>query len=286
MSERVLVIGCGDTGRRIAVSRLAAGDEVTGLVRGADSAEGLQAAGIDALQVDLDRDFGSLPAADVVFHCAPPPPDGGDDPRLIRVLAGLTRAPRRLVYIGTSGVYGDCGGAWVSEDRPPSPQTARARRRLAAEQRLAAWGGAYAVLRAPGIYGPGRLPLDRVRAGEPVLADADSPWTNRIHVDDLAAAAVAAAAPDAPTGVFNAADGHPTKVGVYYRELAALLGVAPPPEIDWTTAEREWSAMRLSFLRESRRLDNTRLVRELGVSLRYPSYREGLADSLRGTRTA
>lgn len=281
MGENVLIVGCGDTGRRIAAARLAAGDAVVGLVRGADGAAVLEAAGIPVRRRDLDLPLDGLPAADVVFHCAPPPREGDDDPRLARVLAALApRLPRRLVYIGTSGVYGDCGGDWVTEDRPPAPLTARARRRLAAERLLAAWPGISAILRAPGIYGPGRLPVERVRAGEPILRDADSPWTNRIHVEDLAAAAVAAAAPDAPTGVFNAADGNPTRMGAYYRELAALLGVAAPPEIEWARAEREWSAMRLSFLRESRRLDNTRLTRELGVCLRYPDYRQGLRASL------
>lgn len=281
MGDNVLIVGCGDTGRRIAAARQAAGDAVIGLVRGADSAASLEAAGIPALRRDLDRPLDDLPAADVVFHCAPPPREGDDDPRLARVLDALaSRPPRRLVYIGTSGVYGDCGGDWVTEDRPPAPITARARRRLAAERLLAAWPGTVAILRAPGIYGPGRLPVERVRSGAPILRDADSPWTNRIHVEDLAAAAVAAAAPDAPTGVFNAADGHPTRMGPYYRELAALLGVAAPPEIEWARAEREWSAMRLSFLRESRRLDNTRLTRELGLRLRYPDYREGLRASL------
>lgn len=279
--ERVLIIGCGDTGGRIAAARLAGGDDVTGLVRGEDRAARLRTAGIKVLRRDLDRPLAPLPAADVLFYCAPPPPEGDDDPRLARVLAALeNRPPRRLVYIGTSGVYGDCGGDWVTEDRPPNPQTARARRRLAAERRLDDWGGSYIVLRAPGIYGPGRIPVERVWNGEPILADADSPWTNRIHVDDLTAAALAVARPDAPAGIFNAADGTPTRMGAYYRELAALLGAPAPPEIDRARAEREWSATRLSFLRESRRLDNTRLRRELGVTPRYPSYREGLAASL------
>lgn len=279
--EQVLVIGCGDIGRRIASARQAAGDSVRGLVRSVDGAQRLREADIPTLRLDLDRPFETLPAADVVFHCAPPPAEGDDDPRLARVLAALEgRPPRRLVYIGTSGVYGDCGGDWVAEDRPPNPQTGRARRRLAAERRLREWGGAHAVLRAPGIYGPGRIPVERVWAGEPILADSDSPWTNRIHADDLATAALAAARADAPTGIFNAADGAPTRVGAYYRELAALIGAPAPPEIDWARAEREWSATRLSFLRESRRLDNTRLRRDLGVTLRYPSYREGLAASL------
>lgn len=280
MNERVLVVGCGDTGSRIAAARLAGGDEVTGLVRGEESAARLRTAGIKALRRDLDRPLAPLPAADVVFHCAPPPPEGDDDPRLARVLTALARPPRRLVYIGTSGVYGDCGGDWVTEERPPNPQTPRAKRRLAAERRLAEWGGEYSVLRAPGIYGPGRLPVERVWSGEPILADADSPWTNRIHIDDLAAAALIAAHADVPTGIFNAADGAPTRMGAYYRELAALLGAPAPPEIDWARAEREWGAMRLSFLRESRRLDNTRLRRDLGLTLLYPSYREGLVASL------
>lgn len=276
-----LVVGCGDTGSRIALALLATGVDVTGLVRSADSARGLHAQGIDALAADLDARLPPLPAADLVFYCAPPPPEGEGDPRLARLLAALARAPARLVYIGTSGVYGDCGGAWVNEDTPIKPQTARAQRRAAAEAQLKAWGPPIIILRAPGLYGPGRLPITRLRAGEPVLADADSPWTNRIHVQDLAECAVAAATRDhAGFAVYNAADGQPTKAGALPRALARRLRLPAPREIDWATAEQLWPATRLSFLRESRRLDNRRLLAMLGRPLRYPDLDAGLDASL------
>lgn len=273
----VLIVGCGDTGRRVAVRYLERGQAVTGLVRSPDSAAALTAAGIEPLVADLDRPLPSLPQAETVIYAAPPPRAGDDDPRLARVLDALAR-DCRLVYISTSGVYGDCGGDWVDERRALDPQTDRARRRAAAERRLRSWGGEAMILRAPGIYGPGRLPLARLRAGEAVLRDADSPWTNRIHVEDLASAVLAAADRGRAGRVYNAADGNPTRMAAHYRALAEYLDLPPPPVIDWATASRRWSPMRLSFLRESRRLCNRRLGEELGVRLRYPAVVDALRD--------
>lgn len=278
---RAVIIGCGDTGQRVA--RLAAdrGWGVTGLVRSAESADRLAGAGIAAQALDLDQPDPDLPDADILFHFAPPPRTGDDDPRLAAVLTAYTeRPPRRVVYIGTSGVYGDCGGDWVTEDRPINPQTDRARRRAAAEARLSGWPGPVAILRAPGIYGPGRLPVERVRRGEPVLADADSPWTNRIHIDDLASAAMAAAERGPDRAIYNATDGQPTPMGAAYRAIAQRLGLPAPPTISRADAERDWSDMRLSFLRESRRLDNRRLREQLGLTLQYPDLVAGLDASL------
>ncbi|MEQ8799034.1 MAG: NAD-dependent epimerase/dehydratase family protein [Salinisphaeraceae bacterium] len=278
---RAVIIGCGDTGLRVA--RLAAdrGWDVTGIVRSAESADRLARSAIAAQAVDLDRPDPDLPDADLLFHFAPPPRTGDDDPRLAAVLAAYAhRPPRRLIYIGTSGVYGDCGGDWVTENRPLNPITNRARRRAAAERRLADWAGAAVILRAPGIYGPGRLPIERVRRGEPVLDDADSPWTNRIHIDDLAAATMAAAERGPDRAVYNAADGQPTPMGAAYRAIARRLGLPDPPTISRAEAERDWSEMRLSFLRESRRLDNCRLLEQLGLTLQYPDLESGLDASL------
>lgn len=251
---------------------------VTAIVRSSASVARLRKAGIEAVARDLDTPLPSLPVSDLLFYFVPPPRHGDNDPRLGRVLDVLAPdAVRRLVYIGTSGVYGDCGGDWVTEDRPLNPRTARARRRAAAEARLGVWGGNTVVLRAPGIYGPGRLPIERVLAGEPILRDSDSPWTNRIHIDDLADCALAAAEYGSDRAVYNAADGHPTKMGPFYREIARRLAVPAPPEVDWATATRKFSRVRLSFLRESRRLSNRKLLEELGVRLRYPDFNSGLA---------
>lgn len=276
-----MIIGCGDTGQRVARLATARDWHVTGIVRSRDSADRLAGAGIAAQALDLGQPDPDLPDADLLFHFAPPPQTGDDDPRLATVLAAYAdRPPRRLVYIGTSGVYGDCGGDWVTEDRPINPGTDRARRRAAAESRLADWPGPVVILRAPGIYGPSRLPVERVRRGEPVLEDADSPWTNRIHIDDLASAAMAAAERGPERAIYNAADGQPTPMGAAYRAIAQRLGLPAPPTISRAEAERRWSEMRLSFLRESRRLDNRRLREDLGLVLQYPDLESGLDASL------
>lgn len=281
MPLTALIVGAGDTGTRIVEGGLDRNWHVTGLVRSAGGVGRVRAAGAEPLAVDLDAALPALPPADLIFYCAPPPRQGTDDPRLARVLAAFCpTSVQRLVYISTSGVYGDCGGTWVDETQPLNPSSDRARRRVAAEQRIAAWGGAYTILRTPGIYGPGRLPIERVREGQPILADTCAPWSNRIHVADLAAIALAAATSDRGPAIYNASDGTPTRMSVYYRALAERIGCAPPPTVDWNIAEQSFSAARLSFLRESRRLSNQRLREQLGITLRYPDLEAGLDASL------
>jgi len=195
---RVLLIGSGDIALR-AASLLRGRARVYGVTRRPDDVPKLRAQGVVPIVADLDdaRTLRRLPTAPfAVLHCAPPPSDGRDDPRTRRLLAALARAqiiPQRLVYISTSGVYGDCAGARVPETRARRAQTPRARRRVAAEDRLRAWaarrGVRMTILRAPGIYAETRLPLDRIRQGTPVLAPEDDVFTNHIHADDLARAA-------------------------------------------------------------------------------------------------
>src|SRR5699024_7991177 len=180
-----LIVGCGDTGHRVAARAGAAGELVTGVARTAASAQCVRAVGAQALVCDLDDANDSLaqwPSCDRLFYFAPPPRQGECDTRVQRVVAGLGRPPAHVVYISTSGVYGDCGEAWVDEQRPPAPVTARAKRRLDAEQQLQAWQRATVILRTPGIYGPSRLPTQRLRAATPIVNEAESGWTNRIHI--------------------------------------------------------------------------------------------------------
>lgn len=275
-----LIVGCGDTGVRVAARAVAAGDRVTGVVRSADSALRVRATGARSLLCDLDSETPELPACDRLFHFAPPPATGATDTRMQRVIDALGQPPAHVVYISTSGVYGDCGNATVTEDRPVAPTTDRARRRVDAERQLRAWCPHATILRAPGIYGPGRLPLASVRDGAPVLADADSGWTNRIHIDDLAAIAWRAGQQHWPHTVYNTSDGHPTRMGDYYDALAQMLELPRPPRIDWATAQQQFSPMRLSFLRESRRLSNARLCRDFGYRFAFADFRDGLAASL------
>ena len=283
------IIGCGDVGRRVGRLLSAHGEAVTGVARSADSCERIVQAGFTALRWDIDS--GPLPAlADLagarVFYFAPPPREGRDDPRLATFLRAANGLPARLIYLSTSGVYGDCGGDWVDETRPPAPLTDRAHRRLAAETRTHGWAAAHGaeavILRVPGIYGPGRLPIERLRRGVPVVRTEEAPFSNRIHADDLAAAAVRIADRARHGRVYNVSDGNPTTMTDYFLRVAEAAGVAPPPQIGLAQALETMTPGMASFLRESRRLDCTRLFRELDFEPRYADLGEGIRHSLTG----
>jgi len=282
--NRLLIVGCGDIALR-ALPQLARNYQVFGLVRAAAQADRIVALGAIPLTGDLD-DPATLAAlsgvADLVLHLAPPGESGEQDQRSANLIAALsTRPPERLVYVSTSGVYGDCGGAWVDEDRPLAPQTVRALRRVDAERSLLAWGKqsgvAVAVLRVPGIYAAERLPLAQLKRGAPVLRAEDDVYTNHIHADDLAAVCLTALERGAAGRVYNASDDSEIKMGDYFDLVADRARLPRPPRIARTAAEAGAIAEGLlSFMRESRRLVNTRMKAELGVRLRYPSVYEGV----------
>jgi len=282
--NRLLIVGCGDIALR-ALPQLARNYEVFGLVRAAAQADRIAALGAIPLTGDLDNPA-TLAAlagvADLVLHLAPPGESGERDQRSANLIAALsTRPPERLVYISTSGVYGDCGGAWVDEDRPLAPQTVRALRRVDAERSLLAWGKqsgvAVAVLRVPGIYAAERLPLAQLKRASPVLRAEDDVYTNHIHADDLAGICLAALERGAAGRVYNASDDSEIKMGDYFDLVADRARLPRPPRIARAAAEAGAIAEGLlSFMRESRRLTNTRMKAELGVRLRYPSVYEGV----------
>lgn len=280
----VLIVGCGDIGRRVAARWQ--GVPVTGLVKSAASAEQLQQTGITPLQADLDNpaSLRDLPVTDaLVYYFAPPPPHGTTDPRMAHFLAALDPAhlPSRIVYISTSGVYGDRGGDTVTEATPPNPQVDRARRRYDAEQQLRHFGQQHGVsvviLRVGGIYGPGRLPVKRLQDRVPIIHEHLAPSTNRIHAEDLAQICVAAAQRGRPDTVYNISDGTESNMTQYFNTVADFLKLPRPPAIDWEEAERTLSAGMLSYLKESRRMDNRRMLEELGIKLQYPTLEAGLA---------
>lgn len=284
----VLIIGCGDVGCR--VGRVWRGRRlpVRGLVRSAARAEALREAGISPIRADLDDD-GALPAlpADgaVLYYFAPPSPDEEGDPRLDRIIARIEGRPERVVYISTSGVYGDRRGQWVTEDTPVSPATPRARRRWAAEQALVraghGWGVPVCRLRVPGIYGPQRLPVARIEQGQPVVRASEAPYTNRIHVEDLARVCAAFGEGQPVDGVFNVSDGDPTTMTEYFNRVADCFGLPRPPTVSLAAAREAMSPAMYSFWRESRRLDTGKLHRTLDIALAFPSLEAGLADALR-----
>jgi nucleoside-diphosphate-sugar epimerase len=283
--ETVLIIGCGDIGRRVATLCRRQGWRVNALTRQTVTATQLAAQGLTAYVGDLDQPdkLPALPAAGLIFYFAPPPPQGVDDSRLRAFLNAIPRHdyPRKIVYISTSGVYGDCQGAWVREDSPVNPGTDRARRRLAAENLLRDWqqhaGTPVVILRVGGIYGRGRLPVERLRQGTPVLREQDCGYTNRIHADDLAAVCVAAAMRG--HGIYNVSDGHPSTMTDYFNKVADIYDLPHPPQISFDQAQTLLSPEMMSYLAESRRLDNHRMLNDLGVKLRYPTLKEGLASS-------
>jgi len=283
----VLITGCGDVGRRVAALLQSAGRAPTCIVRSKESRNALLAAGFDAHCVDLDDAVSiDIPSTGFteIYYFVPPPPGGETDTRMTVFLQGLdcTAPPRRIVYISTSAVYGDCGGAWITEKQPLRPATARGRRRLDAERQLMAWCGdrgcEWILLRVPGIYGPGKLPLARLRQGLPVLREADAPYTNRIHVDDLAAICVAAMSSRHSNTAYNVSDGHPSNMTDYFFRVADAAGLPRPPEVSREEAQRVLSPGMLSFLNDSRRMENTRLLEELEISLQYPDLVAGLAS--------
>lgn len=209
--------------------------------------------------------------------------------RLLAALRSGKSLPQRLVYISTSGVYGDCAGERVPETRRLRPQTPRARRRVDAEQQLRRFGRTagtcLSILRAPGIYAADRLPLERLQRGTPVLAAEDDVFTNHIHADDLAMLAVAALRRGLPNRVYNASDASHLKMGEYFDLVADRFGLPRPPRISREEAEKTLSPVQLSFMSESRRLDNRRIGRELRVGLRYAQVVEGIDAAWREINT-
>jgi nucleoside-diphosphate-sugar epimerase len=290
-TTEVLIVGCGDVGERVAALEIPAGWRVVGLVRSEASAQRLRAAGIRPIIADLDvpASLRDLPVKNsLIYYFAPPPGRGTTDPRMETFVSLFESSgpPARVVLISTTGVYGDCHGEWVTEDRPPNPRADRAKRRLAAETALRRWSEASGVpvviLRVPGIYGRGRLPEERLRAGEPVLHETESPFSNRIHADDLARVSVTAGHHAGPGIIYNVSDGHPTTMTDFFYRVADLLGISRPPAITLEQARQQLGEGMLSYLAESKRIDNRRLREELGVELVYPDLASGLPSCLGG----
>lgn len=286
--ERLLIIGCGDVGQRVV--RVQRHVRVVALTSSPERVAALRAQGVTPVVGNLD-----VPAslqrlagwATRVLHLAPPPLQGRTDPRTLVLTQMLMcrSAPLSVVYGSTSGVYGDCAGAWVNESRLVNPITPRAQRRVDAEARVRHVGRLrssavrVSVLRIPGIYAPDReggTPRERLLRGTPVLAREDDVFTNHIHADDLARACQLALWRGQAQRVYNVNDDSQMLMGDYFDMAAGLYGLAKPPRISRAQAQTELPAMQLSFMSESRRMVNTRMKRELRLQLRYPHVDDGL----------
>ncbi len=280
----ILIAGCGDIGCRVAKLWLAKRPDVYCLIRNDKYTESLQGSGMRTLIADLDdpsslKNLNSHKA--LIYYFAPPPDQGVIDTRIGNYLAAMQdNVPQRIIYISTSGVYGNCDGAWVTEDDAVKPSADRSRRRLDAEQQLKSYckrtNAERVILRVPGIYGCDRLPVARIKQGRSVVKDHNS-FTNRIHEDDLARICVAAGEKNKPAPIYNVSDGQPGTMAQYFTETARALNLPLPPEISWQEAQRVMSPEMLSYLSESRRIDNTKMLEELGIKLLYPNLHAGLA---------
>ncbi|MDR5742153.1 NAD-dependent epimerase/dehydratase family protein [Caballeronia sp. LZ029] len=275
--------------------------------------------------LDLRRSLGRLAGlARNVLHLAPPQRDGDSDRRTRALIAALRRPRRsvargakthwlhpdragktsfivpdglraatqrrsgpgtRFVYASTTGVYGDCAGAWIDETRPARPENERARRRVSAERQLRAAGVGsgwrVSIARIPGIYAANRLPVARIEKGMPALIDSDDVYTNHIHADDLAAILLRALARGRPQRVINASDDTDLRMADYFDRVADAYGLPRVPRVSRQEAEARLEPVTLSFMRESRRLSNARLKRELGYALRHPTVDDFLKSATR-----
>jgi nucleoside-diphosphate-sugar epimerase len=303
--RRLLVIGCGDIGQRIAA--LVRRDwRVFGVARSAATLERTRAAGAVPLAADATRRR-LQDLADWVVYAAPPSSGGQTSPdtpnaagpaidRLVRTWTGRLlrrprwskrhgdrqRRPKRLVYLSTTGVYGDRQGQATPEETPLRPSTERARRRVDAERWLRHSGHdgrklRVTILRVPGIYAIDRLPIRRLQARLPALLPRDDVQTNHIHARDLARLARAALLRGRAQRVLNAVDDSALPMGDYLELVARWAGLPLPPRVDRATLLATVSAMRASFMSESRRLSNRRMKNELRVRLRYPTVADFLA---------
>ncbi len=273
---RLLIIGCGDIAMRL-LPRLTRIYRVFALVREPSRCASVRACGAIPVLGDLDqaaslRRLAQL--APIVLHLAPPALEGVIDQRTRRLCAILP-ALTRLVYVSTSGVYGDCAGAEIDECRAVRPVNARAKRRVDAENTLRAWAlrtqSDLAIVRVPGIYALDRLPVTRIEKSMPALLPEEDVYTNHIHADDLANILFHALFHARPNRLYHAVDDSHMKMGEYFDAVADFKKLPRPPRQTRDEINKVLSPAMLSFMAESRRLKNKRIKQELGVRLRYPT---------------
>lgn len=285
--QNVFIVGYGDIGSRVAKLFSSKTTTVSGLARSLASAKQMKLDAVFPVQADLDGldSLSNLKLANsLLFYFAPPPSSGVIDSRISNFLSCLddSKLPSKIIYISTSGVYGDQAGKLVTEETPTCPGADRSRRRLNAEQQLRRYVEKSAIdlviLRVSGIYGPGRLPEQRIRDGVPVLHENLAPKTNRIHADDLARICIAAADYGLNGEIYNVSDGCDSNMTRYFFQIADFLNLPRPPTLDWKEAEGVISEGMLSYLRESRRMDNRKMLNELRITLKYPDLGTGLAQ--------
>jgi nucleoside-diphosphate-sugar epimerase len=275
-TNTIWIIGCGDIGRRVA--RLYPSQTIQALVKTKNSAELNSKADLKSHIIDLDTDY-ALPKSDLenaqIFYFSPPPTEGKLDTRLHKFTEEIKDHVQRIVLISTTGVYGDSQGKWIDEHTVVNPIADRAHRRLSAESTLKKWAKSYQkeymILRVPGIYAADRLPLTRLKKGLAVVNSAEAGWTNRIHADDLAQACKAAMQCEQANQIINICDGNPSTMTDYFNAVADYASLPRPPQISMQEAVQTLSSGMVSYLKESRRIRNNKMLEVLKISLKYPT---------------
>jgi len=268
----LFVFGMGYSARRLAARLVPKGWQIEGTSRARDADFG---PGVRALQWGGE---GAVrpPSGAHWLVTLPPDPDGCPAARAMAKRVGEAAS---VTYLSTTGVYGDLGGGWAMEWSPVNPGSARATARVLAERQWQeAAGGAARIVRLPGIYGPGRSPFERLRAGTATRVVKPGQVFSRVHVEDIARGLEALLLKPALSGVFHLCDDEPAPPQDVTAFAAGLLGMAPPPETD--IADAELSPMARSFYAECKRVSNARAKAALGWRPAFPSYREGLTAIL------
>ena len=283
--EKVVIAGCGYIGTRIARIWKRNGAGISCLVRSPDRCAALAGEGYACCAVSLDdQPATSLPdmTGAVLYYLVPPPGGGITDSRARNFIERLKNSapPAKVIYMSATSVYSESAGGVVTEESPTEPRSAMGKRRLDAEDAFREYGRLAGVpvivLRVSGIYGPGRLPVMQISQGQPLLCEAESGPSNRIHADDLAAVCLAAATKGVDGDILNVSDGHPSSMTSYFDACADLLGYPRQPQVSMAEARRVMSPLMLSYVTNARIVDNARMLQRLQIQLTYPSMLDGL----------
>lgn len=291
MNKKIInIIGCGYIGKKIAQMLKSHNVTTQSYVHTERSAKDCRDMGLTVEQVDFDQASDSFSeiekfAASSCIYLVPPPPSGQVDSRMTNFIQQLQQSanlPDKIVLISTTGIYGDCKGEWIDESFPANPQADRACRRLSAETQLHDYCNknkvTLIIFRVPGIYAADKLPLKRISSGEPIVRAEDSGYTNRIHAYDLAAFCVEALISDVQPGVYNCCDGAPSTMNDYFMKVADAKGLQRPVEISLQQAQQQLSPGMLSYLAESKRISNKKLLDNFKTHFTYPNLEAGLKD--------
>ena len=279
---RIAIIGCGHIGKLLAQQLLKKKTTVTGYVSSDTSLAECRNRNIPCEIIDLDKTLAGIDlTGHHVIYLAPPPRSGKTDTRMTNYLKAIEKQPpEKFVLISTTGVYGDCKGAWIDESTPLNPIAERAFRRADAERQVQQYcqhlSIPLVILRVPGIYGPGKIPIARIKSGHPIVKKEDSPFTNRIHADDLVNICKQALLNNDITGTYNVSDGHPGTMYEYFAGVATAMNLPVPPAISLVEAKQQLSEGMLSYMAESRRIDNRKLLKDFELVLKYPKLQDGL----------